>query len=298
MPKRPCAIAITNDDTTIICGDKFGDIYALPLIMDLPTPNDDPQQVSQEESRAPRLETTTGSSASGATVHTARNRRALKDQSKKSNKALEEKGPKFPYQLILGHVSMVTDLALATIGDESSSDSNVRNYIMTCDRDEHIRVSRGLPQSHIIEAYCLGHKQFVSRVVIPEGRQDILISGGGDDFLYVWNWASGLALHEVNLCTLVKDFLDKHSGLREEPDIGSLVPQVSGPEETSDGRESLSKDAVGKESSAWNANLSSSSRTGRDICTIAVSGMWTFCDATTDQVSTKANVKVLVACEG
>ena len=30
MPKRPCAIQISPDNTTIICGDKFGDVYSLP----------------------------------------------------------------------------------------------------------------------------------------------------------------------------------------------------------------------------------------------------------------------------
>lgn len=64
-----------------------------------------------------------------------------------------------------------------------------REYIITADRDEHIRVSRGIPQAHVIEGYCLGHEEFVSRLcVAPGGREDILISGGGDDYLLVWDW--------------------------------------------------------------------------------------------------------------
>ncbi|KAG9924666.1 hypothetical protein KCU98_g21591, partial [Aureobasidium melanogenum] len=31
MPKRPCAVLVTPDNKTILCGDKFGDVYSLPL---------------------------------------------------------------------------------------------------------------------------------------------------------------------------------------------------------------------------------------------------------------------------
>lgn len=54
----------------------------------------------------------------------------------------------FEHKLLLGHVSMLTDIALVVL--------NGRNYIITADRDEHIRISRGIPQSHIIEGFCLG----------------------------------------------------------------------------------------------------------------------------------------------
>ncbi|KAF9203817.1 tRNA (guanine-N(7)-)-methyltransferase non-catalytic subunit trm82, partial [Haplosporangium sp. Z 27] len=49
-------------------------------------------------------------------------------------------------QPILGHVSMATDLAL----------TKDNKYIITSDRDEHIRVSQ-YPKGHNIETYCLGH---------------------------------------------------------------------------------------------------------------------------------------------
>lgn len=49
---------------------------------------------------------------------------------------------------IVGHVSMVTDMVL-------SADDK---YVITADRDEHIRVSR-FPNGYNIESFCLGHTE-------------------------------------------------------------------------------------------------------------------------------------------
>lgn len=53
-------------------------------------------------------------------------------------------------ELVLGHASLLTDFALSI--DEK--------YIITADRDEHIRVS-WYPQGYNIEMYCLGHEKYV-----------------------------------------------------------------------------------------------------------------------------------------
>lgn len=52
--------------------------------------------------------------------------------------------------LVLGHVSPVTNLIL----------THDERYIITADRDEHIRVS-WYPQGYNIEMFCLGHKKYV-----------------------------------------------------------------------------------------------------------------------------------------
>lgn len=73
---------------------------------------------------------------------------------------------------------MLTDVTYANVDG--------RSYIITADRDEHIRISRGQPQAHIIEGFCFGHEAFVSRLrLTPSG---LLVSGGGDDDLFVWDW--------------------------------------------------------------------------------------------------------------
>jgi tRNA (guanine-N(7)-)-methyltransferase subunit TRM82 len=192
MPKRPCAIALTADDSTIICADKFGDVYSIPLLFA------DPSAIStgQEESNKTTALLTKSSkpfvsAANDLTVHSVRNRRALQNQMRQKHNISEKSEPQFERKLLLGHVSMLTDIALI--------ERNGQNYIITADRDEHIRISRGIPQAHVIEGYCLGHKDFVSRLCLPARKPNLLISGGGDDDICVWDWSLGKLLHKVNL---------------------------------------------------------------------------------------------------
>ncbi|KAI0832075.1 WD40-repeat-containing domain protein [Trametes gibbosa] len=88
--------------------------------------------------------------------------------------------------LILGHASMLTTFLL-TVDDQ---------YIITADRDEHIRIS-WFPKGYVIERYCLGHEKFVSALHIPPFHPSTLVSGGGDPMLKVWDWMSGELLAEI-----------------------------------------------------------------------------------------------------
>jgi tRNA (guanine-N(7)-)-methyltransferase subunit TRM82 len=206
MPKRPCAVVITPDDTTILCADKFGDVYSLPL-HPLPEPTrvvpDGFQPLSTSKKFVP--------AANSLTVHTARNLKALKNQLRATNKPSEKAVPSFEHQLLLGHVSMLTDIACVTTDTSSSQHGKTRSYILTADRDEHIRVSRGPPQAHIIEAFCLGHKEFVSKLCIPRRLPMTLVSGGGDGLLCVWSWVEGSVLQKVDMKLLVDGYLNTYS---------------------------------------------------------------------------------------
>ena len=193
MPKRPCAIAITKDDSTIIAADKFGDIYSLPLLSSELEGHRTPTSV-----RSTRTEPSSKSftpAANELTVHSQRNRRALENQKATTNRAPEKPEPTFEHKLLLGHVSMLTDVAAVDLQE--------RGYIISADRDEHIRISRGIPQSHIIEGFCLGHTEFISRLCIPQGKPNLLISGGGDNELFVWDWLSGRLLSKTDLHNLI-----------------------------------------------------------------------------------------------
>jgi tRNA (guanine-N(7)-)-methyltransferase subunit TRM82 len=185
MPKRPCAVLVTPDNKTILCGDKFGDVYSLPLF-----PSATVDKVEGSSKIEPKEDAGSRKyvpSATTLTVHSGRNRRALENQMKQKDlQAKAREGPKFEYQLLLGHVSMLTDVQFAT----EDVDGKTRGYIITADRDEHIRISRGAPQAHIIEGFCLGHKDFISKICLLPGTE-LLISGGGDDWLGVWDWRAG-----------------------------------------------------------------------------------------------------------
>lgn len=196
MPKRPSSLAVSSD-TRIICGDKFGDVYALPLVLaDSETPK--PAAVA-----APSP--VTKPSANVLTVHSKRNRAALQNQLRQMElrghrgAARSKDGPDFELDLLLGHVSMLTVLTLVEVEG--------RGYILTADRDEHIRVSRYIPQAHVIEGFCLGHEQFVNALEIPRSRLGTLISGGGDSDLFVWDWVKGTLLSRAGVLSLAQEIL-------------------------------------------------------------------------------------------
>ncbi|KZT25266.1 WD40 repeat-like protein [Neolentinus lepideus HHB14362 ss-1] len=99
-------------------------------------------------------------------------------------------------KLILGHTSLLTSFLLTE--DEK--------YIITSDRDEHIRVS-WYPQGYNIESYCLGHKKFVCALHIPPKSPSVLISGGGDPVLKVWNWYTGKFLRDIRILEHVEPYI-------------------------------------------------------------------------------------------
>lgn len=179
MPKRPCAIQITPDDATILIGDKFGDVYALPL---LPSEERDAAAVRAQE-QTPQPENQFKPSATNLTVHSKRNRDALAAQMQQKNFTPRKEALKFEHKLLLGHVSMLTDMKYVKYEKDLPS----RAYIITADRDEHIRISRGPPQAHIIEGFCLGHTEFISKICQVDDS-NLLVSGGGDSWLGIWEW--------------------------------------------------------------------------------------------------------------
>jgi tRNA (guanine-N(7)-)-methyltransferase subunit TRM82 len=194
MPKRPSALALTPDGQTLLCGDKFGDAYSLPLIPG--------EYVKRSELRPQNLGKP---AATSLTVHTKRNLESLEQQRRTAEKkdaaekaAKEKEALNFEHQVILGHVSVLLDLISASVPGDSP-DSRARSYVLTADRDEHIRVSRGVPQVHVIEQYCLGHTSFVSKLCIPSWAPKVLVSGGGDGYLLVWNWTEGQIIQKISL---------------------------------------------------------------------------------------------------
>ncbi|KAF2882581.1 hypothetical protein ILUMI_23598 [Ignelater luminosus] len=95
--------------------------------------------------------------------------------------------------LLLGHLSMLLDITMSACG----------KYVITCDRDEKIRVSC-YPNAYNIVSYCLGHKEFVSHVVISN---DVLISASGDGTIRFWDFLNGTEISMLN----TNDYVDNKS---------------------------------------------------------------------------------------
>jgi tRNA (guanine-N(7)-)-methyltransferase subunit TRM82 len=216
MTRRPCSINFTEDESTILCADKFGDVYSLPLIS---SPEEEEKEISEREKKEQAKYVP---SASVLTVHSGRNRKILEEQLKQaeSKPSQARETPRFKHDLLLGHVSMLTDIVYTTVG--------TRSYLLTSDRDEHIRVSRGLPQAHVIEGFCQGHEEFISRMCITKTNR--LVSGGGDAHLFLWDWLLYRLLDKLPIRDLVVDFYRKnpHLAASSQGSIEKLKVAVSG----------------------------------------------------------------------
>jgi tRNA (guanine-N(7)-)-methyltransferase subunit TRM82 len=214
MPKRPCAIEVVMGDTTILCGDKFGDVYSLPLL-------DSGHYSADSTGSGPTLQPQSDfkPSATSYTVHTKRNRIALESQMKQAQLGLtpRKEALQFEYKLLLGHVSMLTDLkfALATVDGEQ------RPHIITADRDEHIRISRGPPQAHVIEGFCLGHTAFISKICLVPGTE-LLLSGGGDDWIGVWNWRANELVQKLDIRAALRLCVDPRTTYAKDDHLISV----------------------------------------------------------------------------
>lgn len=243
MPKRPNAIAFAKNERTLVVADKFGDVYTLPLIerKDISSLKGTPTPAVPSRSATPAVVKPFQTQANDKTVHSKRNLQALENQKKQAQKegsstpkpgAKSGINPKkdptgdFYHKLIMGHVSMLTDIVVGKVGtvDPKSGKTLFRESIITADRDEHIRVSRGMPQSHVVEHFLHGHKEFVSRIHIPERYPNILISGGGDSYIYVWDYVKKELLSKQDMRSqVVKNDFDHDTAYESLLAVSGIV---------------------------------------------------------------------------
>ncbi|XP_061546461.1 LOW QUALITY PROTEIN: tRNA (guanine-N(7)-)-methyltransferase non-catalytic subunit wdr4 [Phycodurus eques] len=101
-------------------------------------------------------------------------------------------------ELKMGHLSMVLALTMSLDG----------KYIITADRDEKIRVSH-LCSPYNIQSFCLGHKEFVSSLLVPSGDRHWLLSGSGDGTMKLWEYKTGRRLQSYDLKDLDETHVSK-----------------------------------------------------------------------------------------
>lgn len=195
LPKRLCAITLSQDEQTILLADKFGDVYSLPL---------HPSSEYQSRTASSQPSNVFKPSASKLTVHTKGNLEALRQQERQKEQQAKKEGPDFEHKLLLGHVSLLTDLIVA----EGQVNGRKRPFIITSDRDEHIRVSRGIPQTHIIEKYCSGHRDFISKLCVLPWQPDLLVAGNGEPSLRIYRWQDGMLVNTIHLSELLQGELE------------------------------------------------------------------------------------------
>ncbi|KAJ3863805.1 WD40 repeat-like protein [Lentinula novae-zelandiae] len=205
LPKRPTSAAFTVDGQTIVVADKFGDVFNYPL---------HPIPPSESQASFSTLLHDEGSAIPGGvnsldlTVNAAQPTDEPFSKKRKAKKQKVHENPPVPRSslashvassngtLVLGHTSLLTCFLLTPDN----------KYIVTADRDEHIRVS-WYPQGFCIESFCLGHTQFVSAIHFPSDQPDILISGGGDAELKLWDWLSGKHKADISILDSVKPYI-------------------------------------------------------------------------------------------
>ncbi|XP_046903233.1 tRNA (guanine-N(7)-)-methyltransferase non-catalytic subunit wdr4 isoform X1 [Hypomesus transpacificus] len=96
--------------------------------------------------------------------------------------------PRKAGELKLGHLSMLLAMTL------SPNDK----YVITADRDEKIRVSY-LKSPYNIQSFCLGHREFVSSLLVLPMHPHWLLSGSGDGTMKLWEYESGRRIQSWDL---------------------------------------------------------------------------------------------------
>ncbi|KAI9278018.1 WD40-repeat-containing domain protein [Sporodiniella umbellata] len=109
---------------------------------------------------------------------------------------------------ILGHVSMVTDMVL-------TSDDK---YVITADRDEHIRVSR-FPNGYNIESFCLGHTDVITHISLLPWNESLLVSAGGDGTVRVWDYLNGKQIQSLDIKEQIEQYKPVASDANSEDAI-------------------------------------------------------------------------------
>ncbi|KRZ68062.1 tRNA (guanine-N(7)-)-methyltransferase non-catalytic subunit wuho [Trichinella papuae] len=101
--------------------------------------------------------------------------------------------PSIKPSVLLGHISMILDLVCNAIFSPDL------RYIVSCDRDNRIRVSN-FPNTYNIETFCVGHKDFVRSLgwMKVDKHSSFLMSASGDGTVGIWQLPIGKLIYLYN----------------------------------------------------------------------------------------------------
>lgn len=88
--------------------------------------------------------------------------------------------------LLFGHISMLLEMKICP----------QEKFILTCDRDEKIRVTN-YPSVYNIQTFLLGHTEFVNTCTFINNNQ--VVSGSGDSTIKLWEIINGKELFSFDL---------------------------------------------------------------------------------------------------
>lgn len=120
---------------------------------------------------------------------------------------------------LLGHTtSMIVHLSV-------NRDSTL---LLTADRDEKVRVS-GFPRTSLVQSYCLGHTQSLTRVAASALTPELAVSTSLDNTLKLWGvmdgtlWDSALLLPAADERTSAKTLLHTSLAVAETSNVVAVA---------------------------------------------------------------------------
>ncbi|KAK8797094.1 hypothetical protein WA158_004304 [Blastocystis sp. Blastoise] len=91
-----------------------------------------------------------------------------------------------PMKFLFGHTASIITCIMSKNG-----------YLVSSDRDEKIFVNQ-FPQSYIIHSLCSGHTMYI-KCLCDTPRDNVILSGGGDGTVFMWNIDNGRIIHAITL---------------------------------------------------------------------------------------------------